>query len=82
MQTKTHKLSKEYQNTKISFETFINEQKESSITVTFKEVYMKKEVTRTCMNMSKEGVIAVYGLNEPDIEWYQFEGEEKVFNAK
>lgn len=65
-----------------SFETFINEQKESSITVTFKEVYMKKEVTRTCMNMSKEGVIAVYGLNEPDIEWYQFEGEEKVFNTK
>lgn len=72
-----------YENMHIkSFETFINEQKESSITVTFKEVYMKKEVTRTCMNMSKEGVIAVYGLNEPDIEWYQFEGEEKVFNTK
>lgn len=65
-----------------SFETFINEQKETSITVTFKETYMKKEVTRTCMNMSKEGVIAVYGLNEPNIEWYQFEGEEKVFNTK
>lgn len=65
-----------------SFEKFINEQKESSITVTFKEVYMKHEVTRTCMNMSKESVIAVYGLNEPDIEWYQFEGEEKVFNAQ
>lgn len=63
-----------------SFERFINEQKESSITVTFKETYMKKEVTRTCLNMSKESVIAVYGLNEPDIEWYQFEGEEKVFN--
>ena len=63
-----------------SFEKFINEQVQETITVTFKEVYMKKEVTRTCVNMSKESVIAVYGLNQPDIEWYQFEGEEKVFN--
>ena len=30
--------------------------------------------------MSKEDVITTYGLNQPDIEWYQFEGEEKVFN--
>lgn len=63
-----------------SFDRFLNEQKETRITVTFKEVYMKHEVTRTCSNMSKEEVIAIYGLNMPDIEWYQFEGEEKVFN--
>lgn len=63
-----------------TFENFINEQFQETITVTFKEVYMKKEVTRICGNMSKEDVIAVYGLNQPDIEWYQFEGEEKVFN--
>ena len=63
-----------------TFKKFINEQVQETITVTFKEVYMKKEVTRTCVNMSKESVIAVYGLNQPDIEWYQFEGEEKVFN--
>lgn len=63
-----------------SFERFMNEQKETQITVTFKEVYMKHEVTRTCGNMSKEEVIAIYGLDLPDIEWYQFEGEEKVFN--
>ena len=63
-----------------TFKNFINEQVQETITVTFKEVYMKKEVTRTCVNMSKESVIAVYGLNQPDIEWYQFEGEEKVNN--
>ena len=63
-----------------SFDKFLNEQRENEITVTFKEVYMKKEVTRTCMNMSREDVISVYGLNLPDIEWYQFEGEEPVFN--
>lgn len=63
-----------------SFDKFLNEQRENEITVTFKEVYMKKEVTRTCINMSREDVISVYGLNLPDIEWYQFEGEEKVFN--
>lgn len=63
-----------------SFEMFMNEQKETQITVTFKEVYMKNEVTRTCGNMSKEEVISIYGLDMPDIEWYQFEGEERVFN--
>ena len=63
-----------------TFKRFINEQVQEKITVTFKELYMKNEVTRTCVNMSKEDVIAVYGLNQPDIEWYQFEGEEKVFN--
>ena len=64
-----------------SFDMFMNEQKETQITVTFKEVYMKNEVTRTCGNMSKEEVISIYGLDMPDIEWYQFEGEEKVFNT-
>ena len=63
-----------------TFKNFINEQVQETITVTFKEVYMKTEVTRTCLNMSKEDVITTYGLNQPDIEWYQFEGEEKVFN--
>lgn len=63
-----------------SFERFMNEQKETQITVTFKEVYMKHEVTRTCGNMSKEEVISIYGLDMPDIEWYQFDGEERVFN--
>ena len=42
------------------------------ITVQFKEKYMDKLVTRTCVNMAKEQVINVYGLNEPDIEWYKF----------
>lgn len=42
------------------------------ITVQFKEKYMDKPVTRTCVNMTKEQVINVYGLNEPDIEWYKF----------
>ena len=63
-----------------TFKNFINEQVQEKITVTFKEVSMKNEVTRTCVNMSKEDVITTYGLNQPDIEWYQFEGEEKVFN--
>lgn len=63
-----------------SFEKFINEEIKTSIKVTFKEVYMEKEVTRECVNMSKEQVIAIYGLNEPDIEWYQFEGEERIEN--
>ena len=63
-----------------TFKKFINEQVQEKITVTFKEVYMKNEVTRTCGNMSKEDVITVYGLDQPDIEWYQFEGEDKVFN--
>jgi hypothetical protein len=65
-----------------SYEKFLNEQRQETITVTFKEVYMKHEVTRTCGNMSKDEVIAIYGLNNPDIEWYQFEGEEKVFNGE
>lgn len=42
------------------------------ITVQFKEKYMDKPVTRTCVNMTKEQVINVYGLNEHDIEWYKF----------
>lgn len=63
-----------------TFKKFINEQVQETITVIFKEAYMKNEVTRTCVNMSKEDVITTYGLDQPDIEWYQFEGEEKVFN--
>ena len=63
-----------------TFKNFINEQVQETITVTFKEVYMKNEVTRTCVNMSKEDVITTYGLDQPDIEWYQFEDEEKIFN--
>ena len=49
----------------------------SKITVTFKETYMPKPVTRTCVNMTREQVIEVYGLDEPEIEWYEFEEEEK-----
>lgn len=51
-----------------TFKKFINEQVQEKITVTFKELYMKNEVTRTCVNMSKEDVITTYGLNQPDIE--------------
>ena len=46
---------------------------ENIITVTFKEKYMDEPVTRVCGNMSKEEVIRIYGLDQPDIEWYRFE---------
>lgn len=45
----------------------------NTITVTFKETYMPKPVTRTCVNMTREQVIQTYGLDGSDIEWYKFE---------
>ena len=42
------------------------------IKVQFKEKYMDKSVIRTCVNMTKQQVINIYGLNESDIEWYKF----------
>lgn len=42
------------------------------ITVEFKERYMKTPVRRTCYNMTRKQVIELYGLKEPDIEWYKF----------
>lgn len=33
---------------------------------------MPKPVERECTNMTKEQVIEMYGLNESDIEWYEF----------
>lgn len=40
--------------------------------VEFKEIYMEKPVIRECINMTKEQVIEMYGLEEGDIEWYKF----------
>lgn len=45
----------------------------NKMTVTFKETYMPKTVTRTCINMSRAQIIKTYGLDSPDIEWYKFE---------
>ena len=45
------------------------------VTVTFKEAYMPHEVRRTCVNMTREQVIWMYGLEKDDIEWYRFEEE-------
>lgn len=45
---------------------------ENTIKVEFKETYMPHSVVRECVNMTREEVIKVYGLNEPDIEWYKF----------
>ena len=42
------------------------------IKVQFEEKYMDKPVIRTCVNMTKQQVINIYGLNESDIEWYEF----------
>lgn len=42
------------------------------IKVQFKEKYMDKSVIRTCVNMTKQQVINIYGLNESDIEWFKF----------
>lgn len=44
----------------------------NTITVRFKETYMPHAVERTCVNMTKQQVINIYGLNDPDIEWYEF----------
>lgn len=43
-----------------------------TITVRFKEAYMNHPVERTCMNMTREQVIDIYNLDDPDIEWYEF----------
>jgi len=48
------------------------EAKEQKITVEFKERYMRTPVRRTCINVTREEVIELYGLKEPDIEWYKF----------
>ena len=44
----------------------------NTIKVIFKETYMPNPVERECVNMTKTEVIKIYGLNEPDIEWYKF----------
>jgi len=44
--------------------------------VIFKEEYKAKPVTRTCTNMSKEEIIKIYDLDNPDIEWYKFVEDE------
>ena len=45
---------------------------EKEIVVEFKETYMPHSVKRTCVNMTKKQIIDMYGLNEPEIEWYKF----------
>lgn len=47
-------------------------EKETRTTVEFKELYMDKPVTRTCVNMTRQQVIECYGLEDPDIELYRF----------
>lgn len=51
---------------------------EEKITVEFMERYMGTPVTRTCYNMTREQIIELYGLNEPDIEWYKFIRQDTV----
>lgn len=48
------------------------EKETKTITVRFKESYMDHPVERTCTNMTREQVIDIYSLNDPDIEWYEF----------
>ena len=43
-----------------------------TIIVRFKETYMPHPVERICTNMTKDQIIRIYGLEEPDIEWYEF----------
>ena len=38
--------------------------------VRFKEAYLPKPVERTCDVPDESEVIRIYGLDEPDIEWY------------
>ena len=40
--------------------------------VEFKETYVAHSVVRECNNLTKEQVIKIYELNNPDIEWYKF----------
>lgn len=46
--------------------------KETRVTVEFKEKYMDGPVKRSCVNMTREQVVKIYGLDRPDIEWYRF----------
>lgn len=39
--------------------------------VVFKETYMPRAVERECIVPNEAEVIRIYGLNEPDIEWYE-----------
>lgn len=39
--------------------------------VEFKEAYMPHPVERECDVPSEAEVIKIYGLEEPDIEWYK-----------
>jgi len=43
-----------------------------TITVRFKETYMTHPVERTCTNMTRDQVMDIYNLDDPDIEWYEF----------
>ena len=44
--------------------------------VIFKEEYKAKPTTWTYTNMSKEEIIKIYDLENPDIEWYKFVEDE------
>lgn len=39
--------------------------------VEFKETYFPHAVERECHVTSEQEVIKIYGLNNPDIEWYK-----------
>lgn len=39
--------------------------------VEFKESYFPHSVERECIVPNEKEVIKIYGLNEPDIEWYK-----------
>jgi hypothetical protein len=39
--------------------------------VIFKESYSTHAVERICWTYSEQEVIKIYGLDEPDIEWYE-----------
>lgn len=43
----------------------------NTIKVIFLEKKRGESTTRFCYNMTKEQIIKQYGLNEPDIEWYE-----------
>lgn len=46
--------------------------------VRFKETYMDIVVTRECEVRSLEEVIKIYGLNEPDIEYWEVLEETEI----
>lgn len=47
-------------------------------TVTFKETYNDKEVTQWCVVHSLQEVIRIYGLDQPDIEYWKLVSVEEV----